>query len=71
MESWKRRGKGFTLKRNPSGPDQEGLQPCADKLIDGPLYLFPVGAVIAQHDLIDGQAAIHLENKRWLRPLQR
>ena len=38
-------------------PNEEGFQPRADKLIDGPLYLFPIGAVIAQHDFIDGQAA--------------
>ena len=44
-------------------PNEEGFQPRADKLIDGPLYLFPVRAVIAQHDFIDGQAAVHLEIK--------
>lgn len=43
--------------------DQERFQSRADKLIDGPLYLFPVCAVIAQHDFIDSQAAVHLKIK--------
>ena len=41
--------------------DQKGFQTGPDKTVYGLLNLFPVGAVVAEHNLIDSQAAVHLE----------
>jgi hypothetical protein len=43
--------------------DQKTFQPGFDKFVDYCLNLFPVITVIAEHQSVDGKAAIHLKIK--------
>lgn len=51
--------------------NQKALQPRLDKGVDRPLYFLPVAAVIAGHQFIDGQTAVHLKMEDGLRFLER
>ena len=50
--------------------NQKAFQPGPDKGINNLLYLFPITAMVAEHQLIDSQAAVHLEIKYGFRFLK-
>ena len=43
------------------------LQSCPDEGVDGLLNAIPIGAVVAQHQPVDGRTAVHLNGKNSLR----
>lgn len=47
--------------------NQKAFQSGPDKGINDPLDLFPITAVVAEHQFIDSQAAVHLEIEDSLR----
>ena len=47
-------------------PNQIGLQAGPDKAVDDPLDFPPIGTFVAEHDLVDGEAAVHLKVKNSL-----
>ena len=42
-------------------PNEEAFEPGLEKVINGLLYTLPICAVIFQHSLVNGQAAVHLK----------
>ena len=60
-------GMVYNLIRLPAVMDQIAFQPGPDKLVNGLLDPAPVPAIIFQHPLVDGQAAIHLKVEDSLR----
>ena len=57
----------YNLIRLPAVTDQIAFQSGPDKLVNGLLDPAPVPAIIFQHPLVDGQAAIHLKVEDSLR----
>ena len=51
--------------------NQETLQPCFDKSVNRFLYFLPVAAVIAGHEFINCQAAVHLKVEDGFRLFKR
>ncbi len=51
--------------------NQETLQPCLDKGVNRFLYFLPVAAVIAGHEFINCQAAVHLKVEDGFRLFKR